>query len=92
MRYIRDGGRWVPADEYRAPPVSGVAIHRDFSEPLLCHADNRMHGSKGSYNAAVRAAGCEVIGRAEGQRMAARLREPVSLRSPGPMLRDLANT
>jgi hypothetical protein len=69
VKYVWFEGAWVPLDAF--PPrvaMSGPAIHPDFAEPLMCHADGKMHGSRSTYDAAVRAAGCEVIGRSEARR------------------------
>ena len=91
-RYIRDGGRWVPADEWRGgSPASGVAIHSDFAEPLHCPADGRMHGSKATYDRAVRAAGCEVVGRAEMARVREQPQRRPDLPRPAETIRRLLN-
>jgi hypothetical protein len=72
-RYVWDGRQWVDAGAARAMArahTSSAAIISDFSEPLLCHADGKMHGSRSTYDAAVREAGCEIIGRTEARAMA----------------------
>jgi hypothetical protein len=69
MRYVWDGERWVTPAPAPARPES-VGIIRDFEAPLLCHADGKMHSSRSTYDAAVRAAGCEIIGKTEARRMA----------------------
>jgi hypothetical protein len=69
MRYVWDGERWVTPAPAPARAES-VGIIRDFAEPLLCHADGRMHSSRSTYDAAVKAAGCEIIGKTEARRMA----------------------
>jgi hypothetical protein len=93
VKYIWLEGAWVPLDAF--PPrvaSSGPAIHPDFAEPLLCHADGRMHGSKSTYDAAVRAAGCEIIGKTEARRMAEAPRERASGLEPvGATLKRLLN-
>jgi hypothetical protein len=71
VKYVWFEGAWVPLDAF--PPrvaMSGPAIHPDFAEPLMCHADGKMHGSRSTYDAAVREAGCEIIGRTEARAMA----------------------
>jgi hypothetical protein len=69
MKYVWTGVGWVPVAEARTQAAAHrIAIHRDFAEPLLCHADGRMHGSKSTYDRAVRDAGCEIIGKTEGRR------------------------
>jgi hypothetical protein len=67
MRYVWDGERWVTPAPAPARAES-VGIIRDFAEPLLCHADGRYHSSRSTYDAAVRAAGCEIIGKTEARR------------------------
>lgn len=69
MKYIWLDGAWEPAATVPSPAAGTVAIHRDLAEPLLCHADGRMHGSRSTYDAAVRAAGCEIVGRSEARRL-----------------------
>jgi hypothetical protein len=69
MKYVWTGVGWVPVAEARMQAAAHqVAIHRDFAEPLLCHADGLMHSSKSTYGAAVKAAGCEVVGKSEMRR------------------------
>jgi hypothetical protein len=67
VRYVWGGAGWLPVEEARAA-AHRLAIHRDFAEPLMCHADGKMHGSKSTYDAAVRAAGLEVVGKGEMRR------------------------
>lgn len=68
-RYVWHDGAWVAP---RARNSSArVAIHSDFAEPLHCHADDRMHSSRSTYNEAVRAAGLVEIGRTEMKRLEA---------------------
>ena len=63
-------GRWMPRDEWEARQrPAGVAIIRDFEAPLLCHADGKMHGSRSTYDAAVRSAGLVEVGRTEMRKM-----------------------
>jgi hypothetical protein len=90
MRYVWDGERWVtPA---AAPArADSVGIIRDFAEPLLCHADGKMHSSRSTYDAAVKAAGCEIIGKTEARRMAATQRPAPALEPVGATLKRLLN-
>lgn len=67
VKYVWHGGRWTPRHEVQAA-AAGVAIVRDFDVPLLCHADGRMHGSRSTYDAAVRSAGLIEVGRTEMRR------------------------
>jgi hypothetical protein len=69
MRFVWDGERWVTPAPAPARPES-VGIIRDFEAPLLCHADGKYHTSRSTYDAAVKAAGCEIVGRSEMRRMA----------------------
>jgi len=66
-RYVWSDGAWVEAHAAKAA-ARGVAILPDFAEPLLCHADGRMHSSRSTYDAAVKAAGCEIIGKTEARK------------------------
>jgi hypothetical protein len=69
---VWDGQQWVEAHVARAMArhhTSSAAIVSDFPEPLMCHADGKMHGSRSTYDAAVRAAGCEIIGKTEARAM-----------------------
>ena len=71
--HVWHGGAWVPRAEWEAgqKAASGVAIHRDFDAPLLCHADGKLHGSRSTYDAAVRSAGLIEVGRTEMRKLAA---------------------
>jgi len=69
-RYVWTDAGWAEAHAVRAA-ARGVAIQRDFAEPLFCHADGKLHSSRSTYDAAVRAAGCEIIGKAEARKLAA---------------------
>lgn len=85
MKFVWDGHRWVEAavaKAMRGHHEHGPGIVSDFAEPLLCHADGRYHGSRTTYDAAVRAAGCEVVGKSEMQRMQAREFRPRDTREP----------
>src|SRR3954470_20038638 len=75
-RYVWTDDGWVEAHTLRTAASAnpsglarGMAIISDFAEPLLCHADGQMHSSRSTYDAAVRAAGCEIIGKTEARRM-----------------------
>ena len=62
----------MPRDEWealQAARVGATAIHRDFAEPLLCHADGKLHTSRSTYDAAVRSAGLVEVGRSEMKRL-----------------------
>jgi hypothetical protein len=91
MRFVWDGERWVtPAAAPARPETPGII--RDFAEPLLCDADGRMHHSRSTYDAAVRAAGCEIIGKTEARRMAEAQRPRVGGLEPvGATLRRILN-
>jgi hypothetical protein len=67
-RYVWTEDGWVEAHTLKAA-AQGIAIQSDFAEPLLCHADGRMHSSRSTYDAAVRAAGCEIVGKTEARKM-----------------------
>jgi hypothetical protein len=62
----------MPRDEWEAAQVaaSRVAIVSDFAAPLFCHADGRLHGSRSTYDAAVRQAGLVEVGRTEMRKLA----------------------
>jgi hypothetical protein len=79
MRYVWDGERWVtPA---AAPArADSVGIIRDFAEPLLCHADGKMHSSRSTYD-----------GKTEARRMAATQRPAPALEPVGATLKRLLN-
>jgi hypothetical protein len=92
VKFIWFEGAWVPLDAF--PPrvaSSGPAIHPDFAEPLLCHADGRMHGSRSTYDAAVRDAGCEVVGRSEARRQLERGNAPRAPEPVGATMKRLLN-
>ena len=67
-RYVWSEGAWVLPDAVQTAARS-LAIQSDFAEPMLCHADGRMHSSRSTYDAAVRAAGCEIVGKTEARKL-----------------------
>jgi hypothetical protein len=71
MKYLWDGHRWIEAAVARAMArlEHGPAVHSDFPDPMMCPADGRYHSTRSSYDAAVRAAGCEIVGKSEMRRM-----------------------
>lgn len=72
--FVWSDGHWKPRAVWEAEQMAlrhAVAIHRDFDAPLMCHADGKMHGSRSTYDAAVRAAGLVEVGRTEMRRLAA---------------------
>jgi hypothetical protein len=62
-------GELVEAHAHRAARPRGQrshlaapAIHGDFSDYVMCHADGVRYGSKGEYRAALRRNGCVEVG------------------------------
>jgi hypothetical protein len=83
----------MPRDEWEAAQVaaSGLAIVRDFDAPILCHADGKMHGSRSTYDAAVRRAGLVEVGRTEMRKLAGRRFTGTPMAPVGDTLRRFAN-
>jgi hypothetical protein len=93
-RYVWLENQWVPETVAKAKArhePSGPAVVSDFDAPLLCHADGRYHSTRRTYDAAVKAAGCEIIGKTEARRMAATQRPAPALEPVGATLKRLLN-
>lgn len=80
--------RFVERHQKVRPPVARSAlpspmIISDQLDGVLSHADGRVYDSKSAYYAAVRAAGCEIVGNE-------RMPEPQERYSPAGLKQDIA--
>jgi hypothetical protein len=60
--YVLRGGRLVPKRLAVVPTEPAPMIRPDGMDALRCMADGRSYDSKSAYQAAVRRAGCEIVG------------------------------
>lgn len=52
----------IPVRESKRSPLGVPYIRSDGMDAVLNHADGQMYDSKSSYERAVKAAGCEIVG------------------------------
>lgn len=52
----------IPQTESKRSPLGVPYIRSDGMSPIMNHADGKLYDSKSAYYAAVKAAGCEIIG------------------------------
>lgn len=72
--YCPEQGRVVPKGA-EAAPAGRVAIHSDFSEPLMNPSDGQTYSTRRAYEAATRRAGGVEIGRTEMMALRRRIAE-----------------
>lgn len=90
-RFVWHDGAWVEPGR-AARPRKGVAIHRDFAEPIMSHADGRMHSSRSTYDASLRAVGAVEVGKTEMRKLqAGPAVRATKLESPRAMITRLMN-